>query len=133
MWIAFCGPCQSAGAEVSISGTPGAVRVEARQASVDEVLRALQTSFKLEYSASGAIGGVISGTYSGSLPRVIARILDGRNYIMHGSADDLQVRLLTTGTSAVKPTVRVAPAQSAAGVASGLDAVCRYNGIPVEC
>ena len=135
MWIAYFGLCQSAGAEVNISGTPGAVRVEARQASIDEVLRALQTSFKLQYSASGAIGGMISGTYSGSLPSVIARILDGHNYVMHGSANGLQVEVLTTGTSAVKPTARAAPGQHGTGAVSGSDPVkeCQYNGIPVEC
>jgi hypothetical protein len=134
IWIAFLSLCQSAGAEVSISGTPGAVRIEARQASIDEVLRALQTSFKLRYSASGAIGGLISGTYSGSLPSVIARILDGHNYVMHGSADDLQVLLLTTGTSAMKPAALAAPAQpGSAASGSGPVKECQYNGIPVEC
>jgi len=123
---------------VSISGTPSAVRVEARQASVDEVLRALGTSFKLRYSASGAIGGMVSGTFSGPLPAIVARILDGQNYFMHGPLDDLQVRILTTGVAApTQPTARAAPAQPGAAAAPqvGTDPVkeCKYNGIPVEC
>ena len=135
--IACCGLTQSALAEVSISGTPSAVRVEARQASVDEVLRALGTSFKLRYSATGAIGGMVSGTYSGSLPSVVARILGGQNYFMHGPADDLEVRILTAGAPAAQPTARVAPAKPGAAAAPpvGMDPVkeCKYNGIPVEC
>src|SRR5262249_48681349 len=135
--IACCGLTQSAIAEVSISGTPDAVRVEARQASVDEVLQALSTSFKLRYSATGAIGGVVTGTFSGRLPSVVARILDGRNYFMHGPADGLQVRVLTAGAPAERPKASAGPVQpvAAAPPPVGTDPVkeCRYNGIPVEC
>jgi len=127
-WSACCGLCQSAVAQVSVSGTPNAVRVETRQASIDEVLNALHNSFKLQYSATGAVGRVISGTFSGSLSSVVARILDGQNYVvMHGPADTLQVWIVNTNGAAAKPTAAPRP--------GGPDPVkeCKYKGVPIEC
>jgi len=72
-------------AEVRVSGRADAVIVETREASVDEVLAALSASLNLHYRTSGALDRVMTGTYSGSLPRVIARVLEGHNYVMHAS------------------------------------------------
>jgi hypothetical protein len=128
---------KSAFGEVSVSGTPSAVRVEARQASIVEVLRALGSSFKLRYSATEAIGDAVSGTFYGPLPGVVGRILDGKNYFMQGPVDDLQVQILTTRAPVAQPIALAAPAQPGAAAAppTGPDPFkeCSYNEIPIEC
>ena len=130
---------KSALGEVRVSGTPSAVRVEARQASIVEVLRALGTSFKLRYSATEAIDGAVSGTFYGPLPSVVGRILDldGKNYFMQGPVDDLQVQILTTRVPVAQPNPRAAPARPGAAAApptgQGPLKECSYNGIPIEC
>lgn len=73
-------------AEVRVSGQADALIVETREASVAEVLAALRTSFNLQYRISGALNRVMTGTYTGSLQRVIARLLEGHNYVMQSSA-----------------------------------------------
>ena len=136
---ATAAPPKAAVTEVSVSGTPSAVRVEARQASIVEVLRALGTSFKLRYSATEAIDGAVSGTFYGPLPSVVGRILDldGKNYFMQGPVDDLQVQILTTRVPVAQPNPRAAPARPGAAAAppTGQDPLkeCSYNGIPIEC
>ena len=69
-------------AEVRISGQMDALKVEAREASVEEVLAALRASVNLQYRTSDALNRVMTGTYNGSLQRVVARLLEGRNYVM---------------------------------------------------
>ena len=73
-------------AEVRVSGQADALIVETREASVEEILAALRASFNLHYRISGALNRVITGTYSGSLQRVVARLLEGHNYVMQASA-----------------------------------------------
>jgi hypothetical protein len=144
---ATAAPPKAAVTEVSVSGTPSAVRVEARQARIVEVMRALGTSFKLRYSGTEAIDdGAVTGTFYGPLRDVVGRILNGKNYFMNGPVDDLQVQILTTQESVAQNNARpdpaqpagaAAPAQSRAAAASptGPDPFkqCIYKGISIEC
>jgi hypothetical protein len=73
-------------ADVRVTGQADALIVETREASVEEILAALRASFNLQYRTSGALNRVMTGTYTGSLQRVIARLLEGHNYVMQSSA-----------------------------------------------
>jgi hypothetical protein len=81
---------QSASAEVRVSGTANALKLEAQNATLDETLRALQSNFKFHYQGT-ASSTPISGTYSGSLRSVLARLLIGHDYILHTSSGELVV------------------------------------------
>src|ERR1700761_6265118 len=83
-----------AAAEVRVSGTADALKMEAQGATLEEALRALQMSFQLQYGGTGALNGVVNGTYSGSVPHVVARLLEGRDYVIHASAGGFAVRIL---------------------------------------
>ena len=56
-------------AEVSAQGTPEVAHVEVRNASLEEVLRALHDAYGLAYRSDVALDARISGTYEGPLRR----------------------------------------------------------------
>jgi hypothetical protein len=69
-------------AEVTVEGDAQAVRIEAREASVEEVLAALVKAFDLRIRSAAALDRRISGTYQGSLDSVISRVLNGYDYVV---------------------------------------------------
>ena len=95
--LAACFICvglfQFASAEVRVSGTAKAVNVTAQDATLDDILRALQANFKFQYRG-GALPNPVSGTYSGSLRSVIARLLTGHNYVTRETNSELIVTLV---------------------------------------
>lgn len=80
-------------AEARISGEPDAVLVEARDAPVDEVMAALNTTFGLQYRSPASLSRRVSGTYEGSLQRVVALLLDGYDYVMKTDFGVVEVRV----------------------------------------
>jgi hypothetical protein len=105
-------------AEAKVEGNPDAVRVEARDATVDEVLSAMGTAFNLRYRTSTALDLPITGIYEGSLPRVISRVLEGYNFIVKDSPGNIEVVVITrkaVGTTAQQnpaAAVSIPPASS---------------------
>ena len=98
-------PAPSVRAEAHITGQPDAVRVEARDAPVDEVMAALGASFGLRYHSTVSPGRRITGTYEGSLQRVVARLLDGYNFVMKTGPGGVEVVVY----GVVKPGEALAP------------------------
>jgi hypothetical protein len=103
-----------AGAEVRVAGEPNAVQVDARDASVEEVLAALGTSFGLHHRGASTLERRITGTYRGSLQHVVRRLLDGYDFIMKTNLDEIEVMVLGGGkageTRAAGPAPVAAPA-----------------------
>jgi hypothetical protein len=82
----------SARCEVSVSGTAEAVRIEAKQAPLSEVLRALGTNFKVRHDTFITVEEmIISGTYSGALEDVLRQMLSGLNYVIKTHAGTLEI------------------------------------------
>lgn len=109
-------PARSLGAETRVTGEPDAVRVEARDSRVEEVLVALGASFGLQYRSTSALSRRVSGTYEGSLRRVVTRLLDGYDFVMKTGSDGIEVTVYGSATpGAAGPTPTAAqPAASAA-------------------
>jgi hypothetical protein len=84
-------------AEVHVSGNTDALIVETREASADEVLAALHTSFNVQYHTSGAAIRVATATYSGSLRQVLASLLDGQNYVIRSSTNGIEITVFGPG------------------------------------
>jgi hypothetical protein len=78
-------------AEVRVDGNVTAVRVDASQAPVSEVLRALGATFNVRYSASTPLDVVLTGTYIGSLAHVLSRVLDGYDYVLKKEPEAIEV------------------------------------------
>src|SRR5437879_5843635 len=78
-------------AEVRVNGAPGTVQVEARDASIEEVLAALSADYGLQYKSTASLDRRVTGTYQGSLQRVVRRLLDGYDYVLKTEADGIEV------------------------------------------
>ncbi len=87
--LAMSGQALSLGAraEVQITGEGDAVQVDAKEASVEELLSALRKAYGLRYSSSANLSRSVSGTYAGSLQQVVSRVLSlqGYNFIAETS------------------------------------------------
>lgn len=81
-----------AGSEVQ--GGPGDLRLSVDNASTREVLQILANSFGVTFSLPASAGRNLSGTYSGTLRQVLARVLDGTDYILKVSEDAVEVVIL---------------------------------------
>jgi hypothetical protein len=103
-----------AGAEVRIADSlsSGALVVEAREATVQEVLDALSRVRPLEIHSSAALSRVITGTYSGSLSRVLARVLDGYDNVIQSSPAGVKLSVFGVGTASRAAVARMTPAVS---------------------
>src|SRR5438067_10671889 len=69
-------------AQVQVSGQIDAVRIEAADATLREVLEVLRTNFSLNYRSDDALDTRLTGTFGGSLPRVAARVLNGYDFVI---------------------------------------------------
>jgi hypothetical protein len=103
-------------AETQVSGTPKAVRIEARDAPLEEILAALNRAFGVHYRLSVNLDKRLTGTYEGFLPQVLARILNGYRFGLYKDNGAMAVivagppQLIPT-TAAPQPRPATAPAQ----------------------
>lgn len=98
-------------AEVRITAAEGdRVTIEAHDATLRDVLDALAKAHKLQFSSSDPLSRSVTGTYSGSLQRVLLRLLYGYNVVMRVSpaGTDLRVVGLSSATPIASPGVSYA-------------------------
>jgi hypothetical protein len=95
-------PATSVRAEVRVQGQAGDVRIEAHNATVDEILAALRERFALRYRSSAGSDSV-TATFEGPLRRVLARVLEGHNYVIEPRGDGLEVVVLGAASSHAEP------------------------------
>src|SRR5262249_14815932 len=88
-------------ADVSVQGTPEVVHVEATNATVEEVLRALRDAYGLNYRSDIPLGRQVSGTYQGSLPNVLTRLLEGNAFVLTRSQNTVQVVITSAGAKPI--------------------------------
>ena len=81
-------------AKALVQGNPDAVSIEAQNTSIKEILAALGKSFNLRYQSSANLETQISGTYQGSLPQVVKRILEGYNFILKSNNGTIEISVL---------------------------------------
>jgi hypothetical protein len=96
-------------AEMRVRGTPEAVRIEARDSSVAEILSALSHTFNMHYQSSANLDKRLSGTYAGPLSRVLARVLDGYNFIVKTDNGNIAVTVLGPPGAAAAAAASSAP------------------------
>ena len=116
-------------AEAQVRGSPEAVIIEARNTSVEEILKALSGAFDMHYRSSANLQMRLTGNYEGSLRRVMKRVLDGYSYFAKIGDGGIDLTVLdapgTAPASGALPVVRVveppadvAPAQPSPVVAA---------------
>jgi hypothetical protein len=105
----LCGAPMPVRAEVLIAGGPDAIRLEASGASLEEALAALHASFNLRYRTLAALDGAVAGTYRGSLASVASRLLDGYDFVMKVSAENVEISVLRRYAQGEGPKAASAP------------------------
>jgi hypothetical protein len=81
-------------ADVRVSGDAKAVQLDATQSTVAEALSALESAFPLRVNTSAALDGAISGIYTGALPAILSRLLQGYNYVIRRQASEIEVTVI---------------------------------------
>jgi hypothetical protein len=89
-----------AGAEVRVSGNTDRLVVAAKDASFTDILAALRATLRVDIAVKGAVTQQFSGTYSGSLRHVLARLLRGTDYVLNTAGGGL--RIVLVGASSTK-------------------------------
>ena len=93
-------------AEILLEGTPAAIRLELTQAPIGEVLAAFGERYGVRYRAALPLDQPITGSYAGPLPRVIARVLEGYDYVARISPEVIDIAYIRTrGNAAPSRTV----------------------------
>jgi hypothetical protein len=90
-------------AETRVSGGADAVRVEARDASLEEVFGALAAKFIFQYRAKVPLDRPVNGAFSGSLSRVIARLLADYDHVVKRGPGGMEVLILGVSTKSSAP------------------------------
>ncbi len=115
--VALAAAPTAALADAQVRGSPEAVTIEARNTSVEEILKALSGTFDVHYRSAANLQMRVTGNYEGSLQRVMKRILEGYSYFVKSA--DGRIDLI------VLDAPRTAPA-------SGASAPFRVVGLPAD-
>ena len=89
--ILACTFATMARAEVHVEGDPTAVRITTSQDAISDVLSALAAALKVKYRSSIRVDERANEIYSGSLREVVARLLDGYNYVIKKNQDTIEI------------------------------------------
>ena len=81
-------------AEVHVSGSKDAVTVQAKNASLGDIIAAVNLALNVKISIAPATNIVVTGTYSGSLRRVLARMLSGYDFVLGSSGDRITIMII---------------------------------------
>src|SRR5215217_274090 len=109
-FLMLAAPAASAG--VSVEGTLEAVHLEVKNASIEEVLRALGDAYGLTYKSNLPLGKEANGTYRGPLSRVLARLLEDSNFVLTHNGKTFQIVIISPAGPKPKlssPSVIAAP------------------------
>lgn len=94
-------------AEVHISGSKDAITVEAKNASLDDVVASLNSSFKANISVKPATHIRITGIYVGAIRQVVARMLSGHDFVLSSSNNQMKIILITEAGAVSRPAPAV--------------------------
>jgi hypothetical protein len=86
--------------EMRIDGSPEALRLDVTDTKLGDVLNFLERKFNLRYRSNDALEGRITGSFHGPLRRVVARLLEGYDYVIAISPDGIDVLILLQNTTA---------------------------------
>ncbi len=107
-----------ASALTKVGGKSDAVTLTAEDAPIGEVLAALSSKFGLIYTPTPGLNHTVGGSYSGPLQDVLTRVLDGCDYVVSYSSDQIELKVLGQSDSPARPsTLPPQPAPSAAASA----------------
>jgi hypothetical protein len=94
-----------------IEGTPDELIVDADQASLDDVIKALEARFNLRSTAAFGPNMRVSGHFSGSLNLIVRQLLRGYDFVLttRQTEGTKTLDIILLGTSASMAPLRRAP------------------------
>ena len=110
-----CGLVMPAKADVRVDGDLKALQLRASGDSLADVLARFDTLFAVKVRSAVPLSTEINGSYSGSLSQVVARLLDGYNYVIKTDRELTEILVFgRAGEVAVVPKAKPsAPAKTA--------------------
>ncbi len=128
--VALAAAGSAALADTQVRGSPQAVTVEAKNTSVEDVLKALSGTFDVHYRSSVNLQTHLTGSYEGSLQSVMKRVLDGYSYFVKIGDGRIDLTVLDAPRNApaigasdlvrvVAPPAAAAAAQPSPAIAAG--------------
>ena len=81
-------------ADVRVSGDARAVRVDATQSNVAEVLSALETACGLRVKTSAVLDRPVNGTFTGSPSKILSRVLRDYNYFIRYRSTEIELTVI---------------------------------------
>ena len=90
-------------AEIILEGPANALQIEMHDTSVQEVLLDLGANYGLRFSSATPLDRSVSGSFNGSLPRLVARLLDRYNYVVKSANGTLEVVVLGAHDDGSRP------------------------------
>lgn len=109
-----------AAADIRVSASGDTIVVQAENASVLEILTALEPALHIKIELIGSTTRRITGSYSGPTRRVLSRLLDGTNYIVSFTPQGLHIAVLDPNARrATTPIGATAPADEDGSTAQG--------------
>jgi hypothetical protein len=97
-------------AEARVSGKANMMRLEARNASISEVLTALGAAYEMPSGSNVLLSKTITGTYAGSVREIVSQVLGGYDYVVKGAPGKLSIVIY--GSSKTPPNISTAKAGS---------------------
>jgi hypothetical protein len=91
-------------ADVQVRGNPQNVRIETRDASLEEILAGLDSALNVHHRSSTKLDNRLNGTYEGPLHSVIKRVLEGYNFFVKTEDGETEVIVLGPSTAAPRTT-----------------------------
>jgi hypothetical protein len=91
----------SAYAGVQLTGEANAIRIEANEVSVEELLMALSKAYGLRYHSYANLDRPVSGVFTGSLQQAVSRVLklQGYNFLSEKSGKGTMVTVYSAGSA----------------------------------
>lgn len=82
--------------QVHVQGSVQNIRLDAHDATVEDMLAALHSRFDLQFHGT-ALNGRVTATYVGSLRKIVKRVLDGYDYVIKTKGNHTEVIVVGAG------------------------------------
>jgi hypothetical protein len=102
-------------ADVQFSGTEDHVVLRAKNATIAEILSGIRSAFNLRVGLAGSTERQFTGAYTGTLRRVLSRLLDGEDYVISSASGGMNIVLLGRKGAGRNTAPPIAPVKQANG------------------
>jgi hypothetical protein len=105
----------SARADAQLSGTEDHVVLRAKDATLAEILSGIRSALNLRVGLNGSTERQFTGAYTGTLRRVLSRLLDGEDYVISSAPDGINIVLVSPKGAGRNTSPPTAPVKNANG------------------